>query len=225
MDFCPYFLHLYPSLGVLPPQLLTFVVCLSGARPAAPNLPLQFPTKTTHMHGIVSLLVLASYLPPRFNFVQPMHGRSYEMHAPTDALDCSGGCSRGTAAWTSTALSRCPGSLGRCTPSTGPCSPPPAAEEAPGARPRCRRRRWCTPREQMTTRLCHASSTAAPSRRRRGPAAGRRGGGCRRIGAPLRAARQARRASRRPRRRRRAQGAAHSPHLPSSGGWKLATHG
>lgn len=39
MDFCPYFLHLYPSLGVLPPQLLTFVVYFSGARlVAAPNL-------------------------------------------------------------------------------------------------------------------------------------------------------------------------------------------
>jgi hypothetical protein len=49
MDFCPYFLHLYPSLGVLPPQLLTFVVYFSGARLSAPNLPLQFSTKTMHV--------------------------------------------------------------------------------------------------------------------------------------------------------------------------------
>jgi hypothetical protein len=41
MDFCPYFLHLNPSLGILPAQVRTFVVyLLSGALLVAPNLPL-----------------------------------------------------------------------------------------------------------------------------------------------------------------------------------------
>jgi hypothetical protein len=42
MDFCPYFLHLNPSLGILPAQARTFVVyLLSGALLVAPNLPLS----------------------------------------------------------------------------------------------------------------------------------------------------------------------------------------
>lgn len=50
MNFCPYFLHLYPSIGVLPPpQLLTLVVCLrSGAVPGAPYLRLFLQPNTTH---------------------------------------------------------------------------------------------------------------------------------------------------------------------------------
>jgi hypothetical protein len=42
MDFCPYFLHLNPSPGILPAQVRTFVVyLLSGVLLVAPNLPLS----------------------------------------------------------------------------------------------------------------------------------------------------------------------------------------
>lgn len=44
IDFCPYFLHLYPSAGILPPQLLTLLVYLLSAS----TLRLNFQANQQH---------------------------------------------------------------------------------------------------------------------------------------------------------------------------------
>jgi hypothetical protein len=148
MDFCPYFLHLNPSLGILRRR------SAPARRPEPPAVQVK---PITHQST--------------FAFVPHKHFRFIRKHlqvrarrrggrvAPTNTLSCrSGGCSpSGTAATTMTAPSRRPGPSGRSTPSTEPCSPPPAA--APRALPRC----CCMAREQrrLAPRL---PSGSAPSR-------------------------------------------------------------